>query len=102
MKTTPIMALAAASLSILAIAPAQAEDGAYTVSYGDLDLSSPAGAHTLALRVDAGVDRVCERPFIRDLKGMVNWQECRETARTSAIEQLQSQGVQQGTVRFES
>ena len=84
-----LSALAAASVSLLAVAPAAAEEFTVEVPYSDLDLSSPTGARTLAQRVDAA----CERPDIRDLKAVSAWQACKDAARNSAMEQLNSRGV---------
>lgn len=79
-------ALVAASLVLSATAPAAAQSVA--VYFGDLDIGSAAGAETLNNRLLSAVDRVCERPFIRDLKGVVAWNECKDTAMSSALEQL--------------
>jgi UrcA family protein len=84
-----INAALAASLSMLAVAPAAAEDFTAQVAYGDLDLATPAGAKTLAQRVDAA----CARPDIRDLKSVSAWQQCKDTARYSAMEQLNTKGI---------
>lgn len=82
-------ALAAVSASLLAVAPAAAEDFPVQISYAHLDLASQAGAKILAQRVDAA----CERPDIRDLQAVSSWQACKDAARTSAMEQLNSKGV---------
>ena len=82
-------AIVAASVSLLGVAPAAAEEFSAQVPYSDLDLASPVGAKTLAQRVDAA----CERPDIRDLKAVSAWQQCKDAARTSAMEQLNSKGV---------
>jgi UrcA family protein len=79
----------AASVSLLAVAPAAAEEVMVPVSYGDLDIASPAGAATLAARVEA----TCERPDTRDLKGMSAWEQCKDSALASAAEQLAGKGV---------
>ena len=84
-----INAALAASLSLLAVAPAAAEEFAVQIPYGHLDLASPTGAKVLAQRVDAA----CERPDIRDLKAVSDWQACRESVRNSAMEQLNSKGI---------
>lgn len=89
MTKLALSALAAASVSLLAVAPAAAEEFTVEVPYSDLDLSSPTGARTLAQRVDAA----CERPDIRDLKAVSAWQACKDSARNSAMEQLNSRGV---------
>ena len=79
----------AAAASLLAVAPAAAEDFPVQISYSHLDLASPTGAKVLAQRVDAA----CERPDIRDLTAMSAWQPCKDSVRTSAMEQLNSKGV---------
>ena len=84
-----INAALAASLSLLAVAPAAAEEFSVQVPYSDLDLVSPTGAKVLAQRVDAA----CERPDIRDLKAVAAWDQCKDAARTTAMEQLNSKGV---------
>ena len=82
-------AIVAASVSLLAVAPAAAEEFTVQVPYSDLNLASPSGAKVLAQRVDSA----CERPDIRDLKAVSAWQACKDTARNSAMEQLNSKGV---------
>jgi UrcA family protein len=84
-----IHAVLGASLSLLAVAPAAAEEFTTQVTYGDLDLASSAGAKVLAQRVDAA----CARPDIRDLSAVSAWQQCKDAARNSAMEQLNSKGV---------
>ena len=84
-----LSAFAAASVSLLAVAPAAAEDFTVQVPYSDLDLASASGAKVLAQRVDAA----CQRPDIRDLKAVSVWQACKDAARNSAMEQLNSKGV---------
>jgi UrcA family protein len=89
MNKFAINAAIAASLSFVAVAPVAAESVAVQVPYGDLDLASPAGTKVLAQRVEAA----CERPDIRDLKSVSTWQQCKDAARTGAMEQLNSKGV---------
>jgi UrcA family protein len=84
-----LSAILAASASFLAVAPAAAEEFPVQISYAHLDLASPAGAKVLAQRVDAA----CERPDIRDLAAVSAWQACKDAARTSAMDQLNSKGV---------
>ena len=82
-------AILAASASFLAVAPAAAEEFTVQVPYSDLKLDTAAGAQTLAQRVASA----CERPDIRNLRAMSAWQQCKDTARDSAMEQLNSKGV---------
>jgi UrcA family protein len=96
MNKLAIHAVLAASLSVLTVAPAAAEEFTTQVTYGDLDLASPAGAKVLAQRVDAA----CARPDIRDLTAVSAWQECKASVRDSAMEQLNSKGVAFDSVAF--
>jgi len=91
-----INAALAASLSLLAVAPAAAEEFTAQVAYGDLDLASPAGAKVLAQRVEAA----CARPDIRDLSAVSAWQQCKDSARNSAMEQLNNKGVAFNSAAF--
>ena len=84
-----INAALAASLSLLVVALAAAEEFTVQVPYSDLDLASPTGAKVLAQRVEAA----CERPDIRDLGAVSSWQQCKDSARNGAMEQLNSKGV---------
>lgn len=77
----------AASLSIFAVAPAAAQS--VVVPYSDLNVATPAGAEVLAQRVTS----VCQKPDIRNLQAYSAWQQCKDAALTSAMEQLNSQGV---------
>jgi UrcA family protein len=79
----------AASVSLLAVAPAAAEEFTVQIPYSDLKLDTASGAEALAQRVAS----VCERPDIRNLQAVAAWQNCKETARNSAMEQLNSKAV---------
>ena len=96
MNTLAIKALAAASLAILAIAPAAAQEVQATVRYGDLDIASPAGAEALNARLLGAIDSVCERPVSRDLKVIKSWEACKDAAMSSALEQLAEKGAALG------
>lgn len=93
MSTLAIKALAALSLSLLAVAPAAAQEVQATVHYGDLDISSPAGAEALNARLLGTIKSVCERPDIRDLKAVVAWEACKDAAMSNALEQLPTKGA---------
>jgi UrcA family protein len=92
MKTIA-MALAAASLALLSAAPSAAQEVKTTVHFGDLDIASYAGAETLNVRLLGAIEAVCERPSVRDLKGNVAFNECRDAAMSSALEQLAAAGA---------
>lgn len=91
-----LAAVAAASVSLLAVAPASAEEFTVQVPYGDLQLDTASGAQTLAQRVTAA----CERPDIRNLEAVSEWQACKDIALNSAMEQLNSKGVAFDTAAF--
>jgi len=81
-------AIAAASLSLLAVAPAAAEEVQATIHVGDLDISSAAGAEALNARLLGTIKSVCERPAVLNVKANVAWNECKDAAMSSALEQL--------------
>lgn len=88
MKKIAVAALAA----LLFAGTAQAEETetvTVVVTYDDLDLTTEAGKAALDSRIDAAVEKVCAKPTtIRDLKAMDAWTECRESAASSAFEQV--------------
>jgi UrcA family protein len=86
-------ALAAASLSLFAVAPAAAEEVRATVHFGDLDVASDAGAQALNARLLGSIKTVCARPDIRDLKAATAWEACKDSAMSSALEQLSAKGA---------
>jgi len=86
-----IATLAAFAAAIVAV-PAAAQETA-EIYFGDLDVASATGTQVLGERVQAGADAVCTRPDNRNLKGMLAWQECKDAAVTSAVEQLASKGI---------
>lgn len=88
------LALATAlAASFLAAAPAAAEDVVVRINYGDLDLTTPAGAELLGERIEANAADACRRPFIRDLKGVVAFEKCKDQVVAGAVEQLGAKGV---------
>ena len=93
MKKLSIAAAISVALSSIAAAPAAAQDAQVAIHYGDLDLATPAGTEVLGERIEAGVNAVCDRPDIRNLKAMVAWEQCRDAALTSAADQLARQGA---------
>jgi len=96
MNTFALKALAAASLSLVAMAPAAAENTQASVRYGDLDLASAAGAKALNARLLATIDTVCERPDVRSIWAMPAWEACKDRAMSSALEQLAAKGAHAG------
>ena len=93
MKKLSIAAAISVALSSIAAAPAAAQEAQVAIHYGDLDLATPAGTEVLGERIEAGVNAVCDRPDIRNLKAMVAWEQCRDAALTSAADQLARQGA---------
>lgn len=58
-----------------------------SVAYGDLNLTSSAGAETLYRRIKQAGARVCgAQPGSMELRRLVVWNECRETAIVNAVE----------------
>ena len=89
MRKSIVTVLAAAALAGGFATPALAADEiSVVVPFSDLDVADPAGADALTQRIDAAVEKVCHRPDIRNLKGMVAWEECKTDALASAMEQL--------------
>jgi len=90
MRNAIVTVLAAAALAGGLATPVLAADEtvSVTVPFGDLDIANPAGADALSQRIDSAVDKVCDRPDMRNLKGMVAWEECKAAALAGAMEQL--------------
>ena len=90
MRKSIVTVLAAATLVGGFATPAAAaeETVSVVVPYGDLDVAAPAGADALTQRIDAAAEKVCHRPDIRDLKGMVAFEACKADALAGAMEQL--------------
>ena len=90
MRKSIVTVLAAAAFAAGFATPAVAADTtvSVTVPYADLDVADPAGADALTQRIDSAVEKVCHRPDIRNLKGMVAWEECKAEALAGAMEQL--------------
>ena len=96
MKTIAIKTLAATSLSLVAVAPAAAQEVRATVHIGDLDVASAAGGEALNARLLGSIDAVCERPDLRNLKAVSAWEQCKDAAMSSALEQLSAKGTTLG------
>ena len=90
MRNAIVTVLAAAALAGGFATPALAADETVSVvvPYADLDVANPAGADVLTQRIGSAVEKVCNRPDIRDLKAMVAWEECKADALAGAMEQL--------------
>jgi UrcA family protein len=96
-----VVAAAAAALPGVASAAPQIEERSISVAYADLAVEKRAGTETLNRRVEAAVQSVCVRPVtMRDLKGMRNWQACRDTALSEAREQIAADGQVKVAARF--
>ncbi len=84
------LAAAAATLALLACAPAFAADVSpetrIVVSYADLDISRRAGAEALVVRLRQAAKQVCgEAPNISDLRSDVRYRACLKASMTRAI-----------------
>ena len=92
-----ILAALAPAISALAMAAptmaAPAENTIIVVEYADLDLTRTGQAARLAQRVEQAAKVACERPFIRDLKGMVAYEDCIAAAMTDAQGQIAAQDL---------
>ena len=91
MRKSIVALFAAVSVSGMIAVPAAAETAeavSVGVSYADLDLTAPAGSAVLEQRIDAAVDKVCEKPDMRALTAMVAWEACKADARAGALDQL--------------
>ena len=88
MNTFALKALAAASLSVLAVAPAAAEQTSVTVAYGDLNIATQAGAEALNARLLNGISEACVRPDVRDVRAGAAFEACKDAAMSRALEQL--------------
>jgi UrcA family protein len=85
MLKTSLMAAAAICAAAAAPALAQEADVAApqrSVSYADLNLSSPAGVATLDRRIDMAVTLVCASADLRDLRAWEAIDHCRAEARS--------------------
>jgi UrcA family protein len=67
---------------------AMAEDITVTVPYADLDLATQAGSAKLDHRIEGALKSVCAQPFIRDVRGMQDYEACKTAARAKAMEQI--------------
>ena len=95
-------AVVAASLSLIAAVPASAQEASATVFFGDLDLSSAAGAATLNTRLLGAIEQVCERPSVRDMRNGAVFNDCKDAAMSNALSQLTARGVfKRGRVTIE-
>lgn len=90
MRNSIVTVLAAAALAGSVATPAVAAEDvvSVTVPFADLDIADPAGANALTQRIDSAVDKVCDRPDMRNLKAMIAWEECKTEALAGAMEQL--------------
>ncbi|RYE71633.1 MAG: UrcA family protein [Oxalobacteraceae bacterium] len=89
MRNFVVPALAALCLSSVAIAPAAAEELTVKVAHADLKLSTAAGKKALETRIAVALKTACAKPeFMRDLKAMQAWENCKEGASAGAYDQL--------------
>ena len=87
--------------SLASANPAQADHGTRTVSYADLDLTSPAGQAAFDRRIANAVRQVCGRAFPVDLQSQRQIDECRrltmrdvQAQRNDALAQAQNNRIQ--------
>ena len=80
----PAVLMAAPALA----APAITEGSSVSIGFADLDLAHAEGRNVLAKRVQRAAELACERPYLRDLTGMVAYQRCVANALNEARSQL--------------
>ena len=86
MRKSVVTVLAALTASIAV--PASASEASVIVSFGDLDLTDPAGVTELETRIAAAVEEVCTTVEPRILRGKAAWEECKVLTLADAMEQL--------------
>ena len=79
--------LALIGICIAAPAAAQAQT-VYVVKYGESDRITVTPKPTLDRKIQTAAEAVCERPYIRDLKGWVMYNSCLTEVRSEIEEQL--------------
>lgn len=92
MRKFVVPALAAISLAGAFAAPAAAaetETVTVKVGYSDLNLKTAAGKEALEFRIAAAIKTACAKPDTRSLKSAQAWQNCKDSAASSAAEQLE-------------
>lgn len=90
MKIVAYAILAAAALAAPAAEARSRDDAVVTarITFGDLDLSQPAGRAALERRVSAAVRQLCPAPSAADPKAQANYRICREDVSESAHQKL--------------
>jgi UrcA family protein len=95
LRTMPATILAALLPAALLAAPAAAAPAAaapaqtgVVVAFADLDLARSEHQAELALRIERAAETACERPFMRDLKAMLAFEQCVTDARDLAQREL--------------
>ena len=90
MRKFIVPAFAALTLSVAFAAPAAAaEIVTVTVGHADLDLNTEAGKDVLETRVSTAIKTACIKPDTRSLKSAQAWESCKESAASSASEQIE-------------
>ena len=92
-----IITSALGALSLAAFAtPASAESQSVSVTYADLDLSSPAGMATLESRIEAAAKKICGRTEVRNVHDGADQQRCiRQTQTSVSVEIARVTGRQE-------
>jgi UrcA family protein len=82
-------AFAALTVATTSFAASQSDDPPSTaVRYGDLDLSTAAGANALYHRIANAAQLVCPNPYSRDLKTAAASRRCQADAIAQAVREL--------------
>lgn len=78
------------SLGVAQAAPSIDEVPTVVVAYGDLDLGSENGVHTLYNRIASAAGRVCPSQDAMDPEHVAQFKSCRDAAITRAVSQIKS------------
>ena len=77
------LSLACVAFSAFAASAAVASPSRIPVSYGGLDLTTPAGIAALDARIEGAVRRICGRAYPVELQSQADVHRCRAEARLS-------------------
>ncbi len=82
-----LLSLALAASSTAALAQSDEQVPSLAVNFTDLNLQTPAGAHTLVTRIAEAAAKVCQRDYvsIADVVAMNQFKICRDAAMVEAI-----------------
>jgi len=88
--TTLVGCLLAVASSMTHAATATGDVPSVVVKYGDLNLSTKEGTHSLYGRITSAARQVCERPDLRDLATFAASRQCESAAIARAVSDVHS------------